>query len=141
MLRKTSPPAWRGNGQGRHKTHRARSPPAAGPVPGRWGDLAPPRGARTLFRQVHLDPDQIDLALLLERGLRLGNLLPVAGAAVAAPGAVHLHLALTLDAGRNERQRVQPRDRDFLVATFTDAIGARLESGQRPLDLVQLARL
>ena len=78
----------------------------------------------------------------LQRSCRCrDSLLPVTGAAVAAPGAVHLHLALTLDAGRNERQRVQPRDRDSLVATFTDAIRARLESGQRPLDLVQFARL
>src|SRR5262249_61496472 len=84
--------------------------------------------------QVHLDLGQVDLALLLERGFRLGDLLPVAGVAAARPAAVHLELALALDARRDERQGVQPGDGDLLVAALADPVGPLLEPPQRPLD-------
>src|SRR5207244_8643947 len=89
---------------------------------------------------VHLDVGQVYLALFLQRGLDLADLVPVSGRPATAPAAVQFHLALAVHAGRADRQGVQAGHRNLLGAAIAQTVGALLELRRGPVDLPEFLR-
>src|SRR5438105_11972825 len=89
-------------------------------------------GDSPLLREVHFDVGEGDLPLVLEGGVNVEDLLPVAGATTVFPIGVALRFALAVDAVGCVRQRVESGDADLVAASLTHAVGAVLELGQGP---------
>src|ERR1035438_4920279 len=70
---------------------------------------------RWLLRVIRFQLRYVNVARLAHAGLGVGDSAPIVGTR-AAPAGGHFHLALALDAGRAERQGVEPGDRDLLLA-------------------------
>src|SRR5690242_17766870 len=80
-----------------------------------------------LFGVVHLQLGEVDLARLTQAGLDVRDALPAVGACSAITAAGVFHFALAVDAGRAERQCVQPADGNLLLAQFALAVDSLFE--------------